>query len=380
MESTKRDHHDSGDEEYKDESFIDKPAVLDKYKAAAAIANEALNKVTKLCVVGADIHAVCQEGDKFMEEELRKVFNNKKSKKLERGIAFPTCVSVNHLFGHYSPLKDESTQLQEGDLAKIDLGCHLDGFMAQAATTVFVTATPDKATDKRAAVAVGGYNAFLAAQRMIKLGATNKSVSETIAKVCEEFGITPVEGALSHKLKKHLIDGSDVILNKETPEKRVETFEFMPGDVFALAVYVSSGEGKTKEGDFRTTVYKRELDQQYNLKIKSARTFFNEMNKKHPTLPFTMAGFDDQLAAKVGVKECLNHDLIGPYPVIVEKNGEFIAHFKCTIAVQQNSTVILCGAQPLEDKFTTDKKITNEDLKTIIEGDLWKKEPKAKKE
>jgi curved DNA binding protein len=59
MESTKRDHHDSGDEEYKDESFIDKPAVLDKYKAAAAIANEALNKVTKLCVVGADIHAVC---------------------------------------------------------------------------------------------------------------------------------------------------------------------------------------------------------------------------------------------------------------------------------------------------------------------------------
>lgn len=254
-----------------------------------------------------------------MEEELRKVFNNKKSKKLERGIAFPTCVSVNHLFGHYSPLKDESTQLQEGDLAKIDLGCHLDGYMAQAATTIYVTNADGKAKDKRAEVSVGGYNAFLAAQRMIKLGGTNKSVSEVVAKVCEEFGIAPVEGALSHKLKKHLIDGSDVILNKETPEKRVETFEFMPGDVIALSVYVSSGEGKTKEGDFRTTVYKRELDQQYNLKMKNARAFFNEMNKKHPTLPFTIAGFEDQLAAKVGVKECINHDLIGPYPVIVEK-------------------------------------------------------------
>jgi len=65
-----------------------------------------------------------------MDEELRKVFNNKKSKKMERGIAFPTCISVNNIFGHYSPMGDESTLLSEGDIAKIDLGCHLDGFVA----------------------------------------------------------------------------------------------------------------------------------------------------------------------------------------------------------------------------------------------------------
>jgi methionine aminopeptidase len=73
-----------------------------------------------------------------MEEELRKVFNNKKSKKLERGIAFPTCISVNHVMGHYSPMQDESVPLADGDVAKIDLGCHLDGFVAQAAHTVVV--------------------------------------------------------------------------------------------------------------------------------------------------------------------------------------------------------------------------------------------------
>lgn len=227
---------------------------------------------------------------------------------------------MNHLFGHYSPLKDESTSLQEGDLAKIDLGAHLDGFIVQVATTVLVSSDPKASvSDKRAQVALGGYNAFLAAQRMIKLGANNRNVSEVVAKVCEEYGINPVEGALSHKLKKHLIDGSDVIMNKETPDKKVETFEFMPGDVIALSVYVSSGEGKTKEGDFRTTVFKRELDQQYNLKMKNARAFFNEVNKKYPTLPFSISNFEDQIAAKVGVKECLNHDLLGPYPVIVEK-------------------------------------------------------------
>jgi methionine aminopeptidase len=101
----------SSEEEFKDESFVEKPAILDKYKAAALITNAALLKVIALCVPGADIYTVCQEGDKFIDEELKKVFNNKKSKKLERGIAFPTCVSVNNVMGHYSPMQDESSQL-----------------------------------------------------------------------------------------------------------------------------------------------------------------------------------------------------------------------------------------------------------------------------
>lgn len=92
------------DEEFKDENFIEKPAILDKYKAAALITNAALQKVISLCVPGVDIYTVCQEGDKFIDEELKKVFNNKKSKKLERGIAFPTCISVNNIMGHYSPM------------------------------------------------------------------------------------------------------------------------------------------------------------------------------------------------------------------------------------------------------------------------------------
>lgn len=126
---------------------------------------------------------------------------------------------------------------------------------------------------------------------MFKAGGTNTSVTETIAKVCAEFGVNPVEGVLSHKMKKHLIDGNDVIINKESPDQRVEEYEFMPGDIFGLDIFVSTGEGKPKEGEFRTTVYKREIDTQYNLKSKSARSFFAEVNKKYPTLPFSIRSF-----------------------------------------------------------------------------------------
>ena len=159
-----RERADSQEEEFKDESFLDKPAILDKYKAAAQITNAALMKVIEMAVPGADIYSVCMEGDKYMEEELRKVFNNKKSKKLERGIAFPTCISVNNVFGHFSPLKDESTALAEGDVAKIDLGCHLDGFVAQAAHTIVVSGdTKSKVSGKKADVILAAHKCMMAA-------------------------------------------------------------------------------------------------------------------------------------------------------------------------------------------------------------------------
>lgn len=85
-------------------------------------------------------------------------------------------------------------------------------------------------------------------------------MTEVIAKVCSDYGVNPIEGVLSHKVKRHLIDGNDVIINKELPEQKVEEYSFVPGDVFGLDIFVSSGEGKPKEGDYRMTVYKRELD------------------------------------------------------------------------------------------------------------------------
>lgn len=136
-------------------------------------------------------------------------------------------------------------------------GCHYDGFAANAATTV--VAGDAKLSGTGATVVLAAYHASLAAQRAIRVGATNTSVTEAIAAVCEEYKVTAVEGVLSHKIKKHLIDGNDVIINKETSDQRVEEWEFAPGDIIGLDIYVSSGEGKPKESAARCTVFKREV-------------------------------------------------------------------------------------------------------------------------
>ena len=98
----------------------------------------ALEKAIDLCVDGADASDVCGQIDAFLEEELTKVFSNKKSKKLERGISFPCCLSLNNICGHVSPLKDDSFALKNEDLVKIEFGCHIDGYAAGIGHTVVV--------------------------------------------------------------------------------------------------------------------------------------------------------------------------------------------------------------------------------------------------
>lgn len=40
-------------------------------------------------------------------------------KKIERGVAFPTCMSVNNIVCHFSPLASDEVVLEEGDVIKM---------------------------------------------------------------------------------------------------------------------------------------------------------------------------------------------------------------------------------------------------------------------
>lgn len=158
-------------------------------------------------------------GDNAIYEELQKVYNKKQTFK---GIAFPTCISVNEVCGHNSPYPEDSTPIKEGDLVKIELGVHIDGFGAFVAHTVIVQSDAKAAvTGKKADVVLAAYKAAHTAARLFRPGNFNNQVTDVIKRVCETYEVNPLEGVLSHELRKHLIDGNKVIINKETFEQKV---------------------------------------------------------------------------------------------------------------------------------------------------------------
>lgn len=95
-------------------------------------------------------------------------------------------------------------------------------------------------------------------------------------------------GVLSHQVKRYIVDGNRVIINKETQENKVDEFEFEENEVYCIDLLFSTGEGKAREAEAKTTVYKRAVDVEYNLKLKASREAMHEINKKFPTFPFTL--------------------------------------------------------------------------------------------
>ena len=85
-------------------------------REAAAIANQVLQGVLSQIAAGKDVADLCDFGDALIAQLCGQVH---KTKKLEKGIAFPTCVSVNECVGHFSPLKSESRVLADGDVVKV---------------------------------------------------------------------------------------------------------------------------------------------------------------------------------------------------------------------------------------------------------------------
>jgi len=273
--------------------------------------------------------------------------------------------------------------LKEGDWVKIDLGVHIDGYMAVAAHTVIVGYKPQEGapvTDNTADVFAAAWTAAEVATRLIKNGNKNAEVTAAVKKVADAFGVKAIVGTLMHQMKRYVIDGSKMILLREEPDQpKVEACTFETYEVYAVDVAMSTGEGRPRElGQQRTTIFKRVVDQKYSLKVKASRTLFNEILKKYPALPFTLRGFEDEKSAKLGLRECVNHNLLQPYQVLHERAGDKIAHVKFTILLMKDRTVKVTGLAPPAGMVST-KVIPEEFVALLAESTEKKVKVRAKK-
>ncbi|XP_057953660.1 ERBB-3 BINDING PROTEIN 1-like isoform X2 [Malania oleifera] len=324
-------------DEEKEEKELDltSPEVVTKYKSAAEIVNKALQLVLSECKPKAKIVDLCEKGDAFIREQTGNMYKNAK-KKIERGIAFPTCISVNNTVCHFSPHSSDETVLEESDMLKIDMGCHIDGFIAVVAHTHVLQEGP--VTGRAADVIAAANTAAEVALRLVRPGRKNKDVTDAIQKVAAAYDCKIVEGVLSHQLKQFVIDGNKVVLSVSCPETRVDDAEFEENEVYAIDIVASTGDGKPKLLDERkTTIYKRAVDRNYHLKMKASRFIFSEINQKFPIMPFTARALEEK-RARLGLVECVNHDLLQPYPVLHEKPGDFVAHIKFTVLLMPNGS------------------------------------------
>ncbi|KAI8999948.1 peptidase M24, structural domain-containing protein [Gaertneriomyces semiglobifer] len=366
MAPVEKDHVDS-DTEFDENELTS--VVVTKYQTAADIANKALKKVLDAIADGAKVTDLCSLGDKTIEDLAKGVYNKGN---ILKGIAFPTCVSPNATICHLSPLSSDpegATVLAKGDVVRIELGAHIDGYIAQVAHTVVVGMSKDDPVQGRQAdVFVAAQTAAEAALRLMRPGNTNMQVTDMIQVAAEDFDCKPVEGMLSHQLQRNTLHGEkEIILNpSETQRKELQPQTFEEGEVYTLDILVSTGAGKPRALETRTTIFKRNPDVTYLLKMKTSREVLSQAQKRFGNMAFSLRHFEDEKKARMGIVECANHGLVAPYQVYYEKEGETVAHLMFTVLLMSTGPLKVTGATWEEGSVKSEKEVKSEQLKELL--------------
>jgi methionine aminopeptidase len=96
------------EEEAEEVTDLSSSDVCTKYQEAAKIVNLALQGLVSQCVPGGTILDICEFGQTIITTQSAKLYTKKvNGQVVDRGVAFPVCISVNDIVCNHSPLPNE---------------------------------------------------------------------------------------------------------------------------------------------------------------------------------------------------------------------------------------------------------------------------------
>jgi hypothetical protein len=72
---------------------------------------------------------------------------------------------------------------------------------------------------------------------------------------------------------------------------------------------------QAREEESRTTIYSRVSEVTYQLKMKTSRAVFTQVQQKAGAFPFNIRMLEDEKRARMGLQEAVQHGLVRPYDV-----------------------------------------------------------------
>jgi methionyl aminopeptidase len=175
---------------------------------------------------GASLLEVCS----FVEDEIRR---------LGARHAFPVQSSRNELAAHYCASPEDETRYAEGDLAKLDIGVHVDGYVVDTALTVNIGDRPENRPLVDAARA-----ALEAAIAEAGPGVEVARLAQRIESAIEQRGLRPMRNLCGHGVGRWTVHCPPAIPNVATPDGGPR---LQAGHAVAIEPFATDGLGFVSE-------------------------------------------------------------------------------------------------------------------------------------
>lgn len=288
--------------------------VYDKYISAGKIAAAVRDYGAGLIKPGGSL---LQVADKIELKILEK----------NAGLAFPVNISINEIAAHFSPKHNDSIKFNKGDIVKLDVGTHIDGYIADTAITVEVGTSKYKNLIKSAS------DGLETAIQMIKPGINLSMVGKAVEEKIKSYGYTPIDNLTGHSLQQYILHaGMNVpsvydVLNKSKPKV---------GDVIAIEPFATNGAGHVVQGPGSNIYLCNKTFRSKLVRDHRAKTIFVKMLKEFKTLPFAERWSNSKFENNDTILRKLTfHGLIKHYPQLIEMKKGIVAQKEHTVIITE---------------------------------------------
>ncbi|DAC72092.1 MAG TPA: type II methionyl aminopeptidase [Thermoplasmata archaeon] len=294
--------------------------IYENYKRAGKIAADARNYGVTLLKPGARFLDVATLVEKKITEN-------------DAGLAFPVNIACNTLAAHYSPRHDDPLTFKKGDVVKLDVGAHVEGYIADTAITVELETHLYDTMIQASSEALE--NAITVINPKIPLCDVGKTIEKTIT----SYGYKPIENLMGHGLGRYELHSGLSVPNVGALGGKMQPKD---GDVVAIEPFATNGAGHVISGAGSNIYLCKDSIKAKFIRDNKTKTMFDKINKHFGTLPFAQRWFyglfpkDDIAIKKLSFLGVMKH-----YPQLVEAKGGMVTQKEHTVIVREDGCEVI---------------------------------------
>lgn len=249
---------------------------------------------------------------------------------LDGNIAFPVNISINNIAAHYtSPVRDDNLTINDGDIVKLDIGVHIEGYIVDTAFTVSFNS--DEALEN---IIQATEVAVDAAKMMAKPGINTRELGKKIESIVKGFKYNPIKELGGHQIEKWTVHGK-----KALPELGNQAGDIMEeGEVFGVEIFASTGDGSVHLTNNSFIYELNPYSGRVPLRRKISKQILGFVNKNYKTLPFAERWLakEFRMGIAFGIQELVQQNKLQAHYVLAENKGEFVAQSEETIIITED--------------------------------------------
>jgi len=297
-----------------------------KYTEAGRIAAKVREQMRRTVSEGMRIIDICEKAESLIRESRGKP-------------AFPCNVSINEVAAHYTSSPQDKKAIPESSIVKVDIGVHIDGYIADTAVTVFdgyiadtavtVCFNPEYENLVRAAE-----EALETAIKMLRPGLSISRFGSAVQKSIKMHGLKPISNLTGHQISRYSLHAGKALPNVF----HLSTSRVKAGEIYAVEPFVTvpNAAGKVrraKEAHIFRFIKHKSLRNEYSKRL------LNYIEKNFRTLPFSERWLEGCVPAShhpAAFSELLSSKSLMGYPVFIEASGKPVAQAEHTVVITKD--------------------------------------------